>query len=255
MPDLYPRLRRRLRGGPRGPRSGGYPLCVLATSAASLSSAIVHPAAPGESAGMPTWVRTIRVRPPTVLELDPDLGGRGMPVGHAHAPRAPRRCRARRTSTRCRRAARCSTTSRYSPVNHICIGPSGVCTSMHTRRLPPTRTSICATGIVGAGRAVPRREVLGVGPHLPDELDRRVEGALDHHGVLGRCRQPSCSPVLRSRSELLEVVVHPVEAGLPHGPVLLGPRRDLFERRGVEGARPVLGRADRARPAPPARAP
>src|SRR5215475_11796232 len=41
-----------------------------------------------------------------------------------------------------------STTSRYSPVNHIRIGPFGVCTSMHTRRVPPTRTSIFATGIV-----------------------------------------------------------------------------------------------------------
>jgi len=36
-----------------------------------------------------------------------------------------------------------------------------------------------------------------------------------------RCCRSSPSPVLRA-SELCEVVVHPVEAGLPDGPVLLG---------------------------------
>src|SRR5436305_3314584 len=46
---------------------------------------------------------------------------------------------------------------------------------------------------------------------------------------------------LSLRSELLEVVVHPVEAGLPDGPVLLGPARDLLESGGIEGARSVLG--------------
>lgn len=38
------------------------------------------------------------------------------------------------------------------------------------------------------------------------------------------------------RSELSEVVVHPVEAGLPDGPILLGPGRHLLERPCVEGA-------------------
>ena len=61
-------------------------LCMRAW-AASLSSAITHPAAPGESLGTPTWVMTIFVRPPTVLEFDPDLGRRGMPLGHAHLRR------------------------------------------------------------------------------------------------------------------------------------------------------------------------
>src|SRR5436190_23111879 len=46
---------------------------------------------------------------------------------------------------------------------------------------------------------------------------------------------------LSLRSELGEVVVHPVEAGLPDGPVLLGPGGDLLQRRGFEGAWPVLG--------------
>jgi hypothetical protein len=40
--------------------------------------------------------------------------------------------------------------------------------------------------------------------------------------------------------ELGEVAVHPVEAGIPDGPVLLGPGRDLLERCGVEGAGSVL---------------
>jgi hypothetical protein len=41
--------------------------------------------------------------------------------------------------------------------------------------------------------------------------------------------------------QLREVVVHPIEAGFPDGPVLLGPRRHFRQRAGVQGARPVLG--------------
>src|SRR6266700_260432 len=40
---------------------------------------------------------------------------------------------------------------------------------------------------------------------------------------------------LSLRAELHEVAVDPVEPGLPDGPVLLGPGRDLLQRRGVEG--------------------
>src|SRR5205085_5193515 len=43
------------------------------------------------------------------------------------------------------------------------------------------------------------------------------------------------------RSNLREVVVHPVEPGFPDDPVPLGPCRDLLEWSGVEGARSVLG--------------
>ena len=41
--------------------------------------------------------------------------------------------------------------------------------------------------------------------------------------------------------QLLEVVVHAVEARFPDGPVLLRPGDDLGQRAGVESARPVLG--------------
>src|SRR3546814_5461779 len=58
----------------------------------------------------------------------------------------------------------------------------------------------------------------------------------------------SCGPWRRSswscpsvRLEAREVLGHPVEPGLPHRAVLLGPGRDLLEWSGVEGARPVLG--------------
>src|SRR5438477_12485783 len=47
-------------------------------------------------------------------------------------------------------------------------------------------------------------------------------------------------PCLSLRSELSEVVVHPVEAALPDRPVLLGPGRHRLEWCGVERARPVL---------------
>ena len=57
---------------------------VAARWAASFWNAMAHPAAPGESLGMPTWVITIFVRPPTVFELDADLGCRGMALRHAH---------------------------------------------------------------------------------------------------------------------------------------------------------------------------
>src|SRR5205823_6980829 len=37
----------------------------------------------------------------------------------------------------------------------------------------------------GAIGSVPRREVFGFGPHLPDHIHRGIEAALDHHRVLG----------------------------------------------------------------------
>jgi hypothetical protein len=43
------------------------------------------------------------------------------------------------------------------------------------------------------------------------------------------------------RSELSEVMLRAIEAGLPDRPLLLGPARDLLEWGGVEGARSELG--------------
>jgi len=79
-----------------------------------------------------------------LIELDGDLSRRRMPLRHAdicgrqHVPVLVGH------STPCRR----STISRYSTVNHIRTGPSGVWSSMPTRRVLPTRMSIRATRTV-----------------------------------------------------------------------------------------------------------
>src|ERR1700704_4565670 len=132
-------------------------------------------------------------------------------------------------------------TSRYSPVNHICIGPSGVCISMHTRRVPPTRTSIFATGMVAPSGPYHFLKCSG-SVHI---CHMRPTGASKLRSITTASWEASLSVIacayLSLRSELCEVVVHPVEAGFPDGPVLLGPGRDLLEWCGVEGTRSVLG--------------
>src|SRR4051812_42326599 len=134
-----------------------------------------------------------------------------------------------------------STTSTYSPVNHICMGPPGVETSIQTNREPPTRTSMLATGILAPS-----------GPYQPAKCSGSVHnfqmsstGASNRRSMTTASPRRSLSRFMSSApallSELPEVVVHPVEAGFPHRPVLLGPGRDLLEARGLESARPVLG--------------
>src|SRR5215468_9078471 len=133
-----------------------------------------------------------------------------------------------------------STTSRYSPVNHIRIGPFGVCTSMHTRRVPPTRTSIFATGIVAPSGPYQALKCSGL-VHI---CQTRPNGASMMRSILTASVEPLSVILLTCRSswpELFEVVVHPVEAGLPDGPVAFSPSRDLLKWRRVQGARPVLG--------------
>src|SRR5262249_24961525 len=133
-----------------------------------------------------------------------------------------------------------STTSRYSPVNHIRIGPFGDCTSMHTRRVPPTRTSIFATGMVAPS-----------GPYQALKCSGSVH--ICQTGVNGASTMRSISTAsaeqlsvialacLSSWLELSEVVVHQVEAGLPDWPVAFGPRRDHRQWCWVQGARSILG--------------
>ena len=55
--------------------------------AASLSIAIVQPAAPGESVETPTWVTTSLVRPARVFEVGAHLGRSRMTGGHAQVGR------------------------------------------------------------------------------------------------------------------------------------------------------------------------
>src|SRR5262249_37288123 len=134
-----------------------------------------------------------------------------------------------------------SATSRYSPVNHICTRPPGVSISRHTRRLPPGRTSIFATGTVAPSGPYHALKCSG-SVHI---CQMRSAGASKLRSITNASCDTSRSVIvfirLSLRSESREVAVHPVEAGLPDGPVLLGPGRDLLERRGVEGAWPVLG--------------
>src|SRR6266508_2705448 len=132
-------------------------------------------------------------------------------------------------------------TSRYSPVNHIGIGPSGDCISIPTSRVPPTRTSIFATGMVAPSGPYHALKCSG-SVHI---CQMRSTGASKLRSITTASWEPLFSVIvfacLSLRSELCQVVVHPVEAGLPDGPVLLGPGRDLREWCAVEGARSVLG--------------
>src|SRR6266550_8677718 len=135
-----------------------------------------------------------------------------------------------------------STISRYSPVNHICIGPFGDWTCMQTSRVPPTRRSMFATGMVAP-----------LGPYQNLKCSGTVHigqmsstGASKLRSITTACGELLVSSLIVSGcpslwSELLEVLVHPVEAGLPDRPVLLGPGRDLRKGCTVEGARSVLG--------------
>ena len=94
--------------------------------------------------------------------------------------------------------------------------------------------------------SVPGREVLGHSPERPDRLRGCRKRALDHHAVAGVVLAQGASHVLVvgvlrvAFVELCEVAAHPVEAGLPHRSVLLGPGRHLLERCCIETARPEL---------------
>src|SRR5215470_8923357 len=131
-------------------------------------------------------------------------------------------------------------TSRYSPVNHIRIEPFGVCTSMHTRRVPPTRTSIFATGIVALSGPYQALKCSG-SVHI---CQTRANGASTMRAISTASAEPLSVIVLACPSpwlELSDVVVHLVEAGLPDGPVTFSPSRDLLKWCRVQGARSVLG--------------
>src|SRR5437868_1793007 len=117
----------------------------------------------------------------------------------------------------------------------------GVWTSMQIKRLPPTRTSILATGRVapvGPNHSLKR-------PGSVHIRQMRSTGASKVRSItsaawecLGSVMLPA---ILLLSSELREVVVHPIEPGLPDGSVLLGPGHNLLERRGIDCTRPVLG--------------
>src|SRR2546423_11182442 len=132
-------------------------------------------------------------------------------------------------------------TSRYSPVNHICSGPLGVVTSMHTSRVPPTRTSILATGIVAPAGPYQAAKCSGC-VHI---CQIRPTGASNIRSIVTASCEPTLSVMVSLGhsvvSQLREVVVHPIEAGFPDGPVLLCPGCYFGQWARVEGTRPVLG--------------
>src|SRR5438132_13582739 len=112
---------------------------------------------------------------------------------------------------------------------------------MQTRRLPPTRTSILATGIVAP--VGPNHSFRCFGSvHI---CHMRSAGASKRRSITTASWERLVSDILLASlplpSELSEVVGHPVESRFPDGPVLLGPVQNFLERCGVDRARPVLG--------------
>src|SRR4051812_32688378 len=103
---------------------------------------------------------------------------------------------------------------------------------MQTRRGPPTRTSMFATGIrapVGpyqdakCSGSVHIRQTTGTGA---SKLRSITTAGFEVSSVIVIVR-------LSRGSEAREVVVHPLEARFPDRSVLLGPGRDLLEPGGV----------------------
>src|SRR4051794_8276319 len=99
---------------------------------------------------------------------------------------------------------------------------------MHTRRVPPTRTSIFATGIVTPSG--PYHDAKWSGSVHISQI--RATGASKLRSILTASWESVPSAMVLARLSLrlkfCEVGVQPVEAGLPDGPVLLGPGRHLL---------------------------
>src|SRR5204863_4269499 len=97
---------------------------------------------------------------------------------------------------------------------------------MHTRRAPPTRTSIFATGTTAPSGPYHALKCSG-SVHI---RQMRSTGASKLRSITTASREALSSVIviacLSLRAELGEVAVQPVEPGLPDGPVLLGPGRD-----------------------------
>src|SRR5438445_9643000 len=111
---------------------------------------------------------------------------------------------------------------------------------MHTNRVPPTRTSIFATGTVAPRGPYHAMKCSG-SVHI---CQMRSAGASKLRSMTTASCEPALSFIvfacLSLRLELCEVVVHPVEEGLPDRPVLLGPGRDDLEFCGGQAASSVV---------------
>src|SRR5439155_6285393 len=107
--------------------------------------------------------------------------------------------------------------------------PLGDGISMHTSRVPPTRTSTFATGMLAPSGPYQALKCCG-SVHI---CQMRCTGASNVRSITTASWEPLLSPIVFAcpsvRSKLFEVVIKPVEAGLPDRPVLLGPGRDFLQ--------------------------
>src|SRR5262249_58541291 len=105
--------------------------------------------------------------------------------------------------------------------------PLGVSICMQTRRVPPTRTSIRASGMAAPAGPYHAAKCSG-SVHI---RQTRSTGASTVRSITTAFSEPLSSVIvfacLSLGLELADVVVHSVEAGLPDRSVLLGPGRDL----------------------------
>ena len=190
------------------------PLGRPSTYTTSLSKAIVQPVAPGESAGMPACVITIFVRPPMAARSTATSVVVGMAAGMPASASGRERVAVLVGDVFGVDEARGLDDLEVlagEPHAHRAVR------SLHLHAHPPATadTNIhLGNGDRHTVGAVPRHEVLGLGPHLPDESDRSVEGALDHDDVVGTAfvNHALRLPSVAGRAEVL---VHLVEAAPP----------------------------------------
>ena len=170
---------------------------------------------------MPAWVMTILVRPPRSSSSTRTSVMWG----------ARRGCPCRRAITRCRLVGHGLGVDESLVLDdlevlagepHLHRAVRGL--HLHAiPRLPPTRTSIFATGMVAPSGPYHALKCSG-SVHI---CQMRPTGASKLRSITTASWELLLSVIVRaclsSWSELLEVVVHPVEAGLPDRPVLLGP--------------------------------
>lgn len=149
-----------------------------ATWAVSLSKAIVQPVAPGESRGTPEVGHGHLRLAGQVFELDLDLRGGGVPVGPGGgvALLVGHGLGVDEALVRDHLPVLAGEPHLHRPVR---------CVHRHVHPALAADPHVhLGGGDGGALGPVPLHDVLGFGPHLPDEVDRSIEGALDHHCVL-----------------------------------------------------------------------
>jgi hypothetical protein len=113
--------------------------------------------------------------------------------------------------------------------------PSG--DAMQIRRLPPTRTSISATGTVKPCGPYQFLKCSGSCPHLPDQIYGCIESTFNYNCIF---RNSAVTHYFLLFVKLIDIVVHAVKACFPDMAVLLGPPGNFFQGRYVDGAGSIL---------------